>query len=181
MATHSHLVRDTDPRFTINPVTRAIKNMTDGKVMLMQYVDGHDMSESTEAQIHFDNEGNRDLYKAKDLAVDPKDENKVTFSWVVSQNATRRAGKLEFLVKFRCCDKENIVVYEWNSDIHELTVNPGKDHSANGVALSADVIRQLREELVEEIEKTFDNRLKVEKWTFTLDDGTRVVKEVWVP
>lgn len=189
-----HSVFDADKRFTINAITRAIRNQTEGKTVLMQgdhdsevftfecprYVEGHDMARSTEAQVHFDNEGNRDRYVADDLAADPSDDAKVTFTWKVSGNATGRAGKLSFNVKFRCYDGAEIT-YEWNSDSFELDVKPSKNNDKHIAMREADAIAQMREDLESHIEKTFDSRLKVEKWTFTLDDGTKVEKEVWVP
>lgn len=189
-----HIVSDADKRFTINAITRAIRNQTEGKTAIMQgdhdsevftfecprFIEGHDMAQSTEAQVHFDNEGNRDRYVARDLAADPADDTKVTFTWKVSDNATGRAGKLSFNVKFRCYDGAEIT-YEWNSDSFELDVKQSKNHDSHIAMREADAIAQLREDLMSEIESTFNARLKVEKWTFTLDDGTRVVKEVWVP
>lgn len=191
---HAHSVHDADARFVINPLTRAVKNQTEGKVVIMQYdhdsevitfevprhIEDHDMAQSTQAQVHFDNEGNRDRYVARDLRVCEDDDEKVTFTWKISQNATLRPGKLSFLVKFRCYDGADLV-YEWNSDSYELEVREGKNHDSFIVMRDSDAIEQLREDLENHIEKTFDSRLKVEKWTFTLDDGTRVVKEVWVP
>lgn len=191
---HAHSVFDTDARFTINPITRAIRNQTEGKVILMQgdhdsevltfecprFIEGHDMAQSTQAQVHFDNEGNRDRYTAKDLAVFGNDESKVCFSWRISRNATGKAGKLSFLVKFRCYSGSDIE-YEWNSDSYELTIKEGKDYDASEIVKDTDAIAKLRAELMDEIVRTFDSRLKVEEWTFSLDSGEKLVKEVWVP
>lgn len=203
MARHAHSVRDANERFAVKLATRAISNRSKDKAMLVQgdhdseqftfemprYVDGHDMALSTVAQIHYDNEGSVGVYECPDLAVSADNENNVTFTWLISGNATKNAGKLSFLVKLRCYDGDAIA-YEWNTTaFDEVTVAKGKNYSAEVVEQSADAIERLRADLEAEVDEkveaevseTFDDRLKTEVWTFEMADGTVVEKTVWVP
>ena len=210
MVGHSHAVYDTGSRFAINPATRTISNNSDGKVVLVQYdhnseeitfeipryVDGHDMALSTVAQVHYDNGGSKGRYDADDLKVSDGNEEKVTFTWLVSQNATMNHGKLSFIVKFRCYDGDK-VVYEWNTAMYEgINVKEGKNYDGEVVIESADAIEALRIELTstldtamselndkveQSVSSEFDERTRTEVWKFVLDDGTTVDKLVFVP
>lgn len=151
---HVHNILDSDKRFSINPVTRALENESNGKVMFMQgdhnserltfevprYVEGHDMSLSTKAQIHYLNVDVPDMYEAKDLQVSPNDEDKVTFSWLVSRTATQKAGQLYFIVKFRCYE-EDVIVYEWNTAMFTgISIGSSLDNSQAIVEANSDVL-----------------------------------------
>lgn len=199
MAKHTHRVYDTDARFIINPTTRTIKRV-EGSVKFVQgdhnseavtleiprFVDGHDMSVSTSAAIHYDNEGSTDVYPVSDLRVDESNPEKVVFSWLVSGNATKNKGKIEFLVKFRCYDGDEIV-YEWNTDryVEEHAVSEGMDNTQEVVERSTDAYEGLRLELMNQVngsvDAAFDERIKTEIWTLVLADGTEVNKTVFVP
>ena len=95
---HIHKVYDTDIHFKIDAVTRAVKNVSETKVMIVQhdhnserftfeiprYVDGHDMSTCNVVQIHYINtdsantNGNHSgIYVVDDLQISPEDENVV--------------------------------------------------------------------------------------------------------
>lgn len=136
MATeHDKLIVDADSFFEIDPITRVIKNTSTKKVKLMQfdhnserfsfsiprYVDGHDMSESDRVEVHFSNtdlstkETSKDRYIIEDLAVNPKNEEEVVFSWLISDKATKYPGTLAFSIRFLCLDGENII-YSWNTE-----------------------------------------------------------------
>lgn len=138
-----HGVTDSDKHFVIDPVTRTIKNQS-GKLVLIQYdhnserftfecpryVDGHDMSECNKVEIHFINTGtgnakNDGIYESKDLKVPDDNADIVTFSWLISQNATKYVGKLNFVVRFSCVTTEVVdgetistVDYAWNTGIY---------------------------------------------------------------
>ena len=77
-----HAIIDSDARFTINPITRAILNETSRKTILIQgdhnserytfempmYVEGHDMTLCNRVEVHYLNIGakkdqNSGLYK----------------------------------------------------------------------------------------------------------------------
>ena len=135
---HKHGVFDSDTRFSINPVTRQIRNDSNRKIVLIQNdhksevftfecprtVEGHDMSLCNEVEVHFLNISS-DKKKEKsgfvtleDFRVDPEDNSKVVCSWEIDINSTRLAGSLNFLLFFKC--KENgVITYGWHTAIYE--------------------------------------------------------------
>lgn len=139
---HSHSVKDSDSHFTINAATRSIENKS-GKLTLVQYdhnserftfempryIEGHDMLLCNKTEIHYNNisdaKTNPGLYPVSDLQVYKDDDNVLTFSWLISRNATKLVGRLAFIVRFACVSDETIVEYAWNtqpySDIKIVT------------------------------------------------------------
>lgn len=134
---HSHAIKDTDTHFKIDTVTRAVTNTDLKKLFLMQndhnserfsfemdrYVEGHDMSLCDKVEIHYINIGtnrhkNPGVYVVEDFKVSDADENKLTFSWLISENATTNAGSLSFIVVFTCLE-DDVVLYRWNTDINK--------------------------------------------------------------
>lgn len=134
---HEHNVIDADKHFKIDPTTREITNES-GKLVLMQhdhnserftfevprYVDGHDMSLCNLVQIHYQNKETitntvfDDVYEASDFKVDTVSDNIVTFSWLISSNATQYVGQLNFSVRFVCVADDGTVEYVWNTAVH---------------------------------------------------------------
>ena len=166
---HRHPVTDTDAHFEINTITRNIAAVS-GKSALIQgdhnserftfdlssrLVDKHDMSLCNVVQIHYINidaatkAQSTGVYEVNDMNVSPEDENKVTLSWLISNNATRHAGSLNFLIKFKCVEDNGAVSYVWNTGIFKgISVSDGMD---NGQAVAedyADILEQWREELM---------------------------------
>lgn len=132
---HKHGVFDSDTRFSINPITRQIKNDSNRKIVLIQNdhksevftfecprtVEGHDMSLCNEVEVHFLNISS-DKKKEKSGFVTLKDfrleDDKVVCSWEIDINSTRLAGSLNFLLFFKC--KENdVITYGWHTAIYE--------------------------------------------------------------
>lgn len=133
---HKHSVYDTDAHFKIDGVTRAVKNDSATKTVLVQhdhnserftfelprYVDGHDMSLCNVVQIHYINiESNRarsysGVYEVDDLQVSPDSDDVVICSWLISRNATQFVGNLSFVIRFACISDEND--YVWNTAKH---------------------------------------------------------------
>ena len=148
---HEHIddeVIDVDSHFIINTITREISNNTNNKLRIMQYdnkserysfdmdryIEDHDMMDCNKVQIHFINIGSSGekhpgLYLVEDLHINPFDENKVTFSWLISQDATLYGGILSFLVSFKCVDGDDIL-YRWSSSIYDsIQITAGLDNS----------------------------------------------------
>jgi hypothetical protein len=149
---HKHVVVDTDTHFTIDKATREISTKS-GNAIIMQYdhnserftfdlprmIDGHDMMQCNQVQVHYINIGateeetNADVYDVVDLAVSTEDENTVVLSWLISGNATKFAGVLNFLIKFNCV-VDGVVEYAWNTAIYNsVTVSNGMN---NGEAIA---------------------------------------------
>lgn len=145
---HLHDVSDTDIHFKIDGVTRAIMNPDQIKDMIVQgdhnseritfelprYIDGHDMTLCDVVQIHYLNIENRTrktytgIYEVDDLEVSNEDSDTLTFSWLISRNATQYVGPLNFAIKFECT-VDAIVEYSWNTIVYsELTVAESIDN-----------------------------------------------------
>lgn len=134
---HTHGVYDGDTHFEIDPITRRIKNTT-GKVILMQNDhnserftfemqrtnDGHDMSLCNKVEVHYINidaktkEQTSGVYPVDDLQTSEASDDVIICSWLISQNATKYAGTLSFVVRFACVT-DGIIDYQWFTDIHK--------------------------------------------------------------
>ena len=166
---HKHSVYDTDAHFSINPFTRAIKNESASKVAVIQHdhnserftfeiprlVDGHDMSVCDRVEVHYINMDSTnpenvsaDIYEVDDLQVSPDDSGFVVCSWLLSQNATKYAGSLNFLVRFVCLDGEKIA-YAWHTAIFTgISVSSGILNNAEEIIEPhVDVLAQWKADL----------------------------------
>lgn len=122
---HKDTIVDGDAKCTIDPATRRI-TIASGKSTLVQYdhnservgflipqyIDGHDMSLSDRVTITYINGSTTDAYIVDDL--ETADEG-VTFSWLISSNATQEVGALKFNINFRCMDSDGNVTYNWTT------------------------------------------------------------------
>lgn len=135
---HKHGVFDSDTRFSINPITRQIRNDSNRKIVLIQNdhksevftfecprtVEGHDMSLCNEVEVHFLNiSSDKKREKSgfvtlEDFRVDPEDNSKVVCSWEIDINSTRLAGSLNFLLFFKC-KEDDVITYGWHTAIYE--------------------------------------------------------------
>lgn len=144
-----HNVYDTDAHFKIDPVTRAVKNDSSGKIAMIQndhnserftfeiprLVDGHDMSLCNQVEVHFinidsadKNKTNTGVYPVVDLQISPESEDIVICSWLISKNATKYAGTLNFLLKFKCVGEDEIA-YKWQSARYDgIPIYPSIDN-----------------------------------------------------
>ena len=133
---HIHEVNDSDNKFIVDGISRAIKNTSASKTTVMQfdhnsevftfeiprYIEGHDMMECNRVEVHYLNidtstkEENEGIYLVNDLKVNESDENKLTCSWIISQNATMLVGSLNFLLRFICLT-DDVIDYVWNTSI----------------------------------------------------------------
>lgn len=166
---HLHSVHDTDTHFTINAVTRQIRNDSSKKTTLIQYdhnserfsfdlpryIDGHDMLLCDRVEVHYINidsttqEQRTGLYEVDDLAADPTRADTLTCSWLISQNATGLVGALNFLLRF-CCTSGGAVTYAWNTAISSgITISAGLSCAEEVVTEYPDILAQWRAELFE--------------------------------
>jgi hypothetical protein len=158
-------VYDNDTHFKIDPVTRQIKNES-GKVILMQndhnserftfeiprLIDGHDMSVCNKVEVHFINlkadktEKCADVYLVEDLQVSPDSEEVVICSWLISQNATKHAGSLNFVLRFACLT-DDVIDYQWYTDIHKgITISESISNTEAVATDYSDILEQWRQE-----------------------------------
>ena len=166
--THKHSVYDTDTHFIVNPVSRAITTEST-KIRLMQgdhnserftfkvprYIEGHDMSLCDEINIDFVNSSNNKQYQSygpypvEDMHVSPDDEDFITFSWLISNNATMYAGNLSFSISFECHTDSNID-YAWHTDSYnDIEINETlKNDGAYVISTYHDVLIHLQKNMV---------------------------------
>lgn len=174
---HLHRVYDTDAHFKIDAITRAIKADTSGKsvkTVLIQgdhnserftfevprLVDGHDLSLCNDVQVHYINidSGNksntsRDIYLVTDLQISPDSDDVVILSWLIDGKATRYAGSLHFLVKFKCIADDETVDYVWNTAIFTgISVSTGIDNVGSVATEYSDILAALISR-IEELEE----------------------------
>lgn len=156
---HANKIYDSDPHFSISPITRLIKNESSRKTTLIQndhnserfsfsmerFVEGHDMTECNRVEIHFVNGTNKDIYTVDDLRISPEDENTVVFTWLLEKTATRYEGKLEFAVCFACVLADETVDYAWNTAICDsITIKRGMNNTAAIVDDNPDMFNKLK-------------------------------------
>ena len=163
---HTHSIYDSDSHFSINPITRQIKNESSAKVIIMQYdhnserftfempreIEGHDMSLCNRVEVHFQNGTHADVYTADDLQISPDGDDVVICSWLISRNATQYVGALTFKLRFACIGENSAIDYEWNTAIFKgISIGEGMN---NGEAITEqypDALEQLKQEIIEEI------------------------------
>lgn len=161
---HKHSVYDTDAHFKIDSATRAITNASTGKTSLMQYdhnserftfelprcIDGHDMTLCNRVRVHYINieAKNKDnntpgIYEVADLGISPESEDVAICSWLISQNATKYVGSLNFRLEFACIADDGTVDYAWHTKIHTgIAVDDGICNSEIIVEQYADILEQ---------------------------------------
>ena len=165
---HIHSVYDTDAHFQIDGVTRAVKNASATKTMVVQHdhnserftfevprlIDGHDMSTCNVVQVHYINTDSTDrtkfstgVYEVDDLQISPGNEDVVICSWLISSNATKHVGNLSFVIRF-VCSTDGEIDYAWNTAVHSnVYVSKGIFNGDVIVKEYADVLEQWRQEL----------------------------------
>ncbi len=167
---HPHSITDTDRHFVIDPVKKTISNES-GKLFIAKgdhnserytfevprYVEEHDMSVSTQIEVHYSNyirtkkEMFNDMYPVLTADISTTN-NKVFFSWLVSGNATRLVGSLSFSVTFNCFDDEGNMVYSWSTGIYEsISVIDRHNNTESVFTAYPDLYAQLKQEILNEL------------------------------
>lgn len=167
---HYHPVVDSDTNFVVNAATRKMTTTSATNLVqydhnsqritfeLPRYIDGHDMSVCNVVQVHYQNISSNKrnqssgIYDVDDLAVSTADDEVVTCSWLVSQNATQYAGALNFVVRFACLTGE-AVDYAWNTGVYSgLVVSAGMNNTDIVIQDYPDILAS-HERRLEELEK----------------------------
>ena len=159
---HLHGVIDADKHFVIDAATREITNQSE-KITLMQNdhnserftfeipreIDGHDMSLCNVVRVHYLNidtttkAQNPGFYEVKDLQISPDDETKIIGSWLISANATKNVGNLNFTIRFKCVADDGTIEYAWSSAIFK-GISVGQSYNNTGTVAEeyADIFAQ---------------------------------------
>lgn len=149
------IVRDTDARFVIDPVSGEITNnsekdsITQGshnsEVFTFELPRdiGHDMMNCNLVEVHYINIKAKDktqtsegIYKVNDLQVCPEDDRKVILSWTIDGSATVHQGTLSFSIHFKCISDDGKCLYRW----------PTKTFNKMGVTSCVDTTDAVMEE-----------------------------------
>lgn len=191
-----HVISDEDVAFSIDPVTRTITNNS-GKTVLVQYdhdseeftfelpryVDGHDMSKSTLITISYINQGklqketSHGLYEAIKIHTNPANPNKLRFSWLISQNATKYIGTLNFAIRFVCTKEDGTLDYQWSTKVCTgIQIVETMDNAPELVDEIIDIVSQWKNKVANEIvdveQTTFsDEPSAPQKLTITMSNG----------
>ena len=119
---HIHGVFDSDAHFSVDPITKTLKNESSQKTTVIQkdhnserftfeiprMIEGHDMSLCNDVKVHYINidastkQENKGVYAVDDLQISPEDDQVVICSWLVSGNATQLKGPLSFSISYSC-------------------------------------------------------------------------------
>lgn len=157
MLLHTDKIKDTDHHFEIDAITRSIKNVSGSKTTVIQhdhnserftfeiprYIEGHDMMECNLVEVHYINESTKGRYIVNDLTVIEDDENRLKFTWLLTNNASSNVGVLMFSVRFACL-QGNEAVYVWNTAPYKgITVSTGIYNNEEIAEQNPDIIDQL--------------------------------------
>ena len=155
---HNNLIIDADPHFSIDPITRRIKNESSKKVTLIQgdhnserftfdmprYIEEHDMLECDRVEVHFVNGANASLYLVEDMQIHPEDETKVAFSWLISDESTKNVGRLEFQIRFCCVNEDGVDDYIWHTAKNtDISISDGMNNAESVIERYPDVLAEL--------------------------------------
>lgn len=164
---HIHSVYDTDAHFSIDAISRTIRNESPKKMSVVQYdhnserftfelprfIEGHNMLLCDKVEVHYINVGTstkeqaKGCYEVTDLQKSPDDENIAICSWLISGNATQYAGVLSFILRF-CCMTDDVVDYAWNTAVYsDIYVTTGMYVSDSVAVEYRDVLEQWKAEL----------------------------------
>ena len=159
---HAHIVSDSDNHFIIDPISRQISNNSKKTILiktdhnseqftfeLPRYVEGHDMSLSNKVEVHFLNinsktrQTNPGIYNVVDFDIDAEDNTKVLGTWLVSREATKYPGSLNFVIRFSCLADDNVEYYSWNTAIYTgITISDTIENTETIVEDYVDIFRQ---------------------------------------
>lgn len=165
---HIDKVIDADPHFIIDIATRDITNASEEKVSLVQYdhnserfsftlpryVEGHDMTMCNSIKVHYINldtktqEEHKGVYEVKDIAICEDNPDNVCCTWLISQNVTKSAGLLKFILCFSCIAEDSEIEYAWHTNIFTgISIAAGINNSEEVVEQYADILEQWKAEL----------------------------------
>lgn len=165
---HAHSVVDNDNHFVIDPVTRTVQNNSN-KVRLVQndhnserftfecprFIEEHDMSLCDSIKVLYINLNKKTqdetcgIYEVDDLAINANNLEQITFSWLISRNATSFAGSLTFMVQMTCISDDGTVDYCWQTGITKgITIVDGMDNEETIVEDYPDILQKWKNDIL---------------------------------
>lgn len=170
---------DKDSIYEIDLISREIRNTSDVPKVIMQYdhdserltfriprtYEEYDLRDCTKVEINFINqdsatkESNKGVYEVDDLTIDPLDNSKLIFSWLIADESTQKSGALLFLVRFSKTGESGEIEYAWNTGIYEgLGVQKGMWNTPSVVSDNVDALEKMRAELLKAVEDSTPKR-----------------------
>lgn len=175
------IVTDFDTPFVIEPKSREITNKNLEKKILMKndhqsekftfevprYIEGRDIALCNVVQVIYTNSGGskretaNGVYTVEDFRVYPFYDDIMTFTWLISQNATQYVGNLSFMLRFAQIDDNAKVLYSWQTKIfNELYIAETLDGVENFEHEYVDVIQQWKNTAMAELLSFVDISVK---------------------
>lgn len=162
---HDCILTDRDTYFVIDHISREMTSSTRKKTLMQgdhnserytfevpRYIEGHDMSQCTKIEVHYNNiskdkqSESRDCYQCGIVQVS---NDILLFDWVISRNATKYVGSLNFLVKFTCVDDDGNQDYVWFTDIYsDVSISESIDNSAAVAEDVSDILESWKREIL---------------------------------
>lgn len=159
---HAHIVSDSDNHFVIDPISRQLSSNSKKTILmktdhnseqftfeLPRTVEGHDMSTCNKVEVHYININSKTrqqsagIYNVVDFGIDAEDDTKVLGTWLVSREATKYAGSLNFVLRFACVSADEVEEYSWNTAIYAgITIADGICNTETVVEDYVDILRQ---------------------------------------
>lgn len=174
-----HSVVDTDTNFKVNSITREITNDNLQKTTLIQgdhnserftfeiprYIEGHDMALCNVVQVYYINIKSNTVhatgvYTVDDLMVKTGKENMLTCSWLISQNATKYEGTLNFMLRLACMTGSKID-YLWSTKVFDkINVVESLNSDTSFSIEYLDVIEQWKKAVMSDLTVYVDTSIK---------------------
>lgn len=173
-------VHDRDVAFKIDPITREITPKNPKKHILMQgdhdserftfeiprFIEGRDVGACNCVQVYYVNidsksrESSSGVYTVSDLEVYPFVNDMLTCSWLISQNATKYVGPLNFMLRFATLDG-SAVKYAWSTEVFKsIQVGETLDSDALFETEYVDIIQQWKDSVMSELRVYTDISVK---------------------
>lgn len=180
---HQHSVTDSDKPFAID---EAMKISSVGEVKALKrgdhkserysftmprHIEGHDMSLCNKVEVHFNNvhydkvtretTTNSSFAEVEDFQVSAEDENAVTWSWLIENDATQLDGTLNFCFRFACTNDDGSNEYQKFTDVFEgVPVGVSIYNAEKIVKECADVVQKWMNDIEAKLDATVNTRLE---------------------
>lgn len=167
-----HNIIDSDARFVFDPITNKLSTISNKKTLaqgshererftfeLPRYIEGHDMSLCNQVEVHYCNteaktpkRKSEDVYEANDLTIEG---DKVIFSWLIRNTATRYAGGLSFSFHLKRVDDDGNLLYECPSNAYDkISISAVQNSSAQAVEPIPDLLASWKANALEEVNES---------------------------
>ena len=208
---HEHIIVDSDVMFKINPITRSISTESE-KLSLVQYdhnserytfqlpqlIENHDMSLCNRIEVHYTNLARNKRSQNDDVYLVPNsdisyDGDTLSFSWLVSRNATQLVGSLKFSITFICIDEEGNEIYKWSTTLFDgIQILTKYEHVEKILNAYPDLIEELKRGAVdtESVTKIIEEYMAANPpkdgqngksaYELALDNGFEGTEEEWL-